>query len=203
MKRLCIGIDFDNTIVCYDDVFHKAAMEKKLIPPEVPHYKGAVRDFLRSNGKENLWTELQGYIYGARMDLASQYPGFDEFLSLCHANQIPTFIISHKTLHPFLGPRYNLHEAAKIWLQRQSFPWTPPAFFELTLQDKLKRISQQDCTVFIDDLPEVLSEKAFPQDIRKILFDPNKIHPRNNDYDSVGSWNEVLTILKISENAAR
>ena len=31
-----IGIDFDNTIACYDGVFHQAALERGLIPPILP-----------------------------------------------------------------------------------------------------------------------------------------------------------------------
>ena len=41
---MLIGIDFDNTIVCYDRVFHKAALEKGLIPADLPPSKGRVRE---------------------------------------------------------------------------------------------------------------------------------------------------------------
>lgn len=157
-----IGIDFDNTIASYEGVFYKAALEKKLIPAGIAPSKGAVRDYLRSVGKEEAWTELQGYIYGARMDLAAAYPGVEQFLGVCLSRQIPTFIISHKTLYPYLGPKYDLHQAAKSWLKQQPFQPTPPAYFELTLEAKLERIQKQGCTVFIDDLPELLAEKNFP-----------------------------------------
>ena len=58
-----IGVDFDNTIVCYDGVFHRAAVERGLIPPELPVSKGQVRDHLRRLGQEHAWTELQGEVY--------------------------------------------------------------------------------------------------------------------------------------------
>ena len=87
-----IGIDFDNTIVCYDEAFHASAVEKKLIPPSTPRSKSAVRDYLRRIGNEAAWTELQGYMYGSRMELASPYPGFDRFLSLCKSKEILVFI---------------------------------------------------------------------------------------------------------------
>ena len=48
-----IGIDFDNTIVCYDDVFHEVAREQGLIPNDLPANKGAVRDHLRAIGRED------------------------------------------------------------------------------------------------------------------------------------------------------
>lgn len=195
MKGLRIGIDFDNTIVCYDGVFYKAAVEKKIIPEDTPPSKGAVRDYLRSIGKENIWTELQGHIYGAHMDLARPYPHVNQFLILCQKEQVSAFIISHKTLHPYFGPKYDLHQAASNWLKDQQFDWTPPAFFELTLQEKLQRIKKQECTVFIDDLPEVLSEKNFPRNVHKILFDPNRLYSKEGDYSYTTSWEEIINLL--------
>lgn len=191
-----IGIDFDNTIACYEGVFHRAAVEKKLIPENVPTSKNAVRDYLRSMGHEEIWTELQGYIYGARMHFVNPYIGVDQFLNACHFKQIPVFIISHKTLHPFLGPKYDLHKAAKTWLKDQQFSWTPPSFFELTLQEKFKRIALQKCTIFIDDLPELLGEKEFPSHVQKILFDPNRIYP-NGEYLHFASWQEISEFLHL------
>ena len=34
-----IGVDFDNTIVCYDTLFHRLAVEEGLIPPDIPPRK--------------------------------------------------------------------------------------------------------------------------------------------------------------------
>jgi hypothetical protein len=191
-----IGIDFDNTIVCYEGVFHKAALEKKLIPPEVPLSKGAVRDYLRSKGQEDAWTELQGYIYGSRMDLAAPYPYFDQFLALCHRKQIPLSIISHKTRYPFLGPKYDLHQAAYSWIQKH-FSSIPPIFFELTLSDKLKRINTENCSIFIDDLPELLAEKDFPPHVQKVLFDPHHLYSPNGAYSYVHSWPDLIQLLNL------
>jgi hypothetical protein len=64
---MLIGIDFDNTIVRYDRLFHHVALEKGLIPASVPASKGDVRDYLRSIGGEQDWIELQGIVYGVRM----------------------------------------------------------------------------------------------------------------------------------------
>ena len=52
-----IGVDFDNTIVCYDRLFHRLARERGLIPETVPQTKGAVRDYLRSIDREDDWTK--------------------------------------------------------------------------------------------------------------------------------------------------
>ena len=75
-----IGIDFDNTIACYDGVFHQAALERGLIPADLGRDKNTVRDHLNGSGRKDDFTELQGYVYGARMELVSPYPGFAEFM---------------------------------------------------------------------------------------------------------------------------
>ena len=196
MNPLRLGIDFDNTIVCYDDVFYKAALEKNLVSNQIKTSKSAVRDYLRSVGKEEEWTELQGYVYGARMELAQPFPGIEGLLSVCRSNNIPTYIISHKTLHPFLGPKYNLHQAAKNWILTQPFLKGIDAFFELTLEDKLRRIALQKCNVFIDDLPELLEEKDFPTGVHKILFDPHEQYAKTSDYFHASSWDAIANILK-------
>ena len=43
-----LGLDFDNTIVSYDALFHKVALEGSLIPADVAPTKLNVRDYLRS-----------------------------------------------------------------------------------------------------------------------------------------------------------
>src|SRR5262245_29862097 len=105
-----IGVDFDNTIVNYDSVFHRVAVEQDLVPPTVAPTKLAVRDWFRGAGKEDVWTQLQGYVYGPRMNDAEAYQGAFSFLSWARDSGIPVSIISHKTKHPFMGPRYDLHE---------------------------------------------------------------------------------------------
>ncbi len=46
-----IGVDFDNTMVCYDAIFHRVCLEKGLIPSEIPINKSEVRNYLRRGGK--------------------------------------------------------------------------------------------------------------------------------------------------------
>jgi hypothetical protein len=177
-----IGIDFDNTIACYDGVFHRAAVERGLIPAGIGTDKTNVRNHLRGIGREDDWTELQGHVYGARMDLVACYPGLAGFVRRALDEGHTLFVISHKTRHPYLGEKHDLHRAARNFLDAQrlvgagSVP-EQHAFFELTLGDKLARIAAQRCDVFIDDLPEFLAEAAFPDSTRAILFDPDDHYP--------------------------
>src|SRR5690242_9557799 len=98
-----LGVDFDNTIVCYDELFHRVAREKDLIPAGVPVNKSDVRNYLRRVNNEDAWTELQGHVYGARMAEAMPYPGVIEFFQACRVAGVGVSIISHKTRHPFRG----------------------------------------------------------------------------------------------------
>jgi hypothetical protein len=198
-----IGVDFDNTIVCYDQVFHQVALERKLIPASTPVNKGAVRDCLRRAGREDDWTEIQGCVYGERMGDAQAFPGVMDFFGRMVAARIPICIISHKTKHPYLGPRYDLHAAALGWLEQNGF--FDPArigisrnevYFELTLAEKLARITRARCTHFIDDLPELLAENEFPNRVRPMLFDPADAHSHVVQFRRVNSWTAMTGALR-------
>ena len=173
-----IGLDFDNTIVSYDALFHKVARERDLVPPETAINKVAVREYLRRIDKEDAWTELQGYVYGARMDEAEAYPGVIEFLRWAEQAGHDLAIVSHKTKYPFLGPQYDLHAAAQAWVERHLCEHGSPlipvgqVFFELTKEEKLARIGNFRCGIFLDDLPEILHASGFPASTRRVLFDP-------------------------------
>ena len=204
-----IGIDFDNTIACYDGVFHAAAQERGLIPAnlaqDLDQDKNAVRDYLNCNSRADAFTELQGHVYGARMDMASPYPGFAEFIATARKAGHELFIISHKTRHPILGPRHDLHAAARGFLTARGLVGgacgqIDPAnvFFELTRKAKVARIAALGCEAFIDDLPEIFASPDFPDVTRRILFDPANqfvdiAHQRR--LDRRGSWAEIETEL--------
>ena len=196
-----IGIDFDNTIACYDGVFHAAALERGLIPADLDRGKTSVRDHLRDAGREDDWTELQGYVYGARMDLVTCYPGAIGFMRRARADGHTVLVISHKTLHPYRGPQHDLHRAARSFLEAQgvvggdqSCVDAEACFFELTLQEKLARIGRERCDVFIDDLPEFLAESAFPAATRGILFDPYQHYP-DSRFPRYRSWDAITGAL--------
>lgn len=194
-----IGIDFDNTIVSYDALFHKVACEQGLVPATIPVSKVAVRDHLRQIGQEDRWTEMQGYVYGARMDEAVSYPGALEFFACAIAAGHELAIVSHKTRHPFIGPQYDLHAAARAWVERHlvwdGAPLLPPerVFFELTKEEKLARMAAFGCEVFIDDLPEILNAPSFPKATRPLLFDPESNH--RTTIPAFSAWPEIAAHL--------
>jgi hypothetical protein len=197
-----IGVDFDNTIVCYDEVFGRIAVEQGLVPPEAATSKTAIRDHLRAAGAEDRWTELQGVIYGPRMMDAPPFPGVFEFFSACRAAGLPVAIISHRTRFPYLGERHDLHAAARDWLARHGFHDSAGiglpierVFFEETKEAKLLRIGEVNCTHFIDDLPELLAHPLFPRHVRRILFDPHGQHGSPAGITSAASWPHISSLL--------
>ena len=174
---MILGVDFDNTIVRYDELFHRIAVERGLIPATVPARKNEVRDFLRRRGQEPAWTELQGYVYGPRMPEAQLFPGVLEFFTRCVRRKLPLYIISHKTPTAAAGPAYDLQQPAREWLAAQGF-FDPARVglspervcFGATRQDKIRFIRETGCTHFIDDLEETFREETFPPSVVKILF---------------------------------
>lgn len=197
-----IGLDFDNTIVSYDSIFFQVAQERGLTPDGLPRSKLAVRDHLRQIGQEDVWTEMQGYVYGARMLEADAFPGIVQFLHWARQAGVETCIVSHKTKHPFLGHPYDLHAIARQWivqnLHDDAGPLIPDEriYFELTKAEKLARIEAVQVDYFIDDLPEILTATGFPASrTTPILFDP----ARENDGAlplSVAGWDDVLGLIQ-------
>jgi hypothetical protein len=197
-----IGVDFDNTIVSYDTLFHRVACEQALIAPDVPATKAAVRQALIVQGREDVWTEMQGHVYGARMLDAEPFPGVLEFFRRAVALGRSIVIISHKTRHPYRGPSYDLHKAAHDWLEHNGF-YDPAAiglgrdrvYFELTKPAKLDRIARLGCTHFIDDLPEILGDPGFPARVARLLFDPAGHHANTPGMSRFATWHELEQAL--------
>ena len=197
-----IGIDFDNTIVNYDRVFYRLALERGYIPQELAATKLVVREHLRRLNKEDLWTEMQGYVYGSRLSDANVYPGAIEFLTWARDRNIESVIISHKTQYPFLGPRCDLHEAGRNWIRdklRTSIGALVPEdriYFETTKEAKLDRVRQKQCDLFIDDLPEVLLAPTFPSNVSRILFDPMGYHNKVDGLLVMAHWKDIRVHLE-------
>ncbi|MCE9604332.1 MAG: phosphotransferase [Planctomycetia bacterium] len=198
---MLIGIDFDNTLVCYDRLFHALALERAWIPADLPAAKTSVRDYLRSVGREDDWTELQGLAYGPEIQRAELFPGVLDFFREAHRRGIATIVVSHKTRHALRGPKHNLHASALEFLKRQGFFDTAiglteaHVFLEPTKVDKLARIATVGCTHFIDDLPEFLAEPDFPANVRKILFDPQRAFSAVPHRTTIHSWRDAVGLL--------
>lgn len=192
-----IGLDFDNTIVSYDRVFHLVALEERLIPDDLPPSKLGIRDYLRKLDKEDAWTEMQGYVYGARMADAGPFPGVLQALRSLRNAGHELFIVSHKTRHPYRGPAYDLHRSATEWinsvLKDEVGALIEPEnlSFHEQVQEKIARVGELACDVFVDDLPEILLAENFPRRTIRILFDPEDRHGSQTGVLHLHAWRDV------------
>ena len=195
-----LGLDFDNTLVRYDNLFHQLALEKDLIDESLVADKTVIRDYLRSQGQDEEFTLLQGEVYGLRILEAEPAEGMLDSLFKLHKSGCDMVLVSHKTKTPYKGPAYDLHKAAMSWLEQYGFfadfglDWSrDQVFFEESKQNKANRIAALNCTHFIDDLPEILS--LLPCDnISKILYNPNSNYD-NHNYLNLTSWREIDKLL--------
>ena len=191
-----IGIDFDNTIVSYDKVFHKIAVESGYFPIS----KIKIRDYLRKHSVEDKWTEMQGLVYGPRMKDAYPFKGVSKFFRRCFEKNIKISIISHRTIHPYIGKKYNLHDSARNWILESGLAGIgglipEQIHFKTTKEDKIGQISSEKCDIFIDDLPEVLSSPGFPENVKRILFDPNDLFRDETRFFRAQTWNEIEKMI--------
>ena len=72
---MIIGVDFDNTIICYDNLFHGAALSEGLISESlnIQSDKQSIKQYLISQDRESDWTFLQGVVYGVWIKKANAF----------------------------------------------------------------------------------------------------------------------------------
>lgn len=168
---MVIGIDFDNTLITYDAVFHRLALEAGLIGPGTPADKKAIRDAVRARSGDLAWQALQGQAYGPRIGEAEPAPGAKAFIADCRARGLKLLVISHKTEFASVDPtRTPMRQAALDWLAARGF-MPLEVRFGATRGEKLGHIRAAGCTHFIDDLEETFRED-FPSGVRGILYAP-------------------------------
>jgi hypothetical protein len=195
-----IGIDFDNTIICYDPIFCDLAKSWHLVPADYEGSKRALRDKIRLLPEGDLiWQRMQGQVYAKRLSDAHVFAGFKEFIYTCALHHVDLFIVSHKTeLGHFDEDKINLREAARHWLHTQGIlNIIPPqqVFFESTREEKIARIQSLGCTHFIDDLIEVLASPLFPAAIKPYFFNPAENAEVQTQLKPYSNWKEITYAL--------
>ena len=204
-----IGLDLDNTIACYDEAIKYLADTHLDIPPDVAKTKTGVRDYLRSQGKEEDWVNFQGLLYGPGMEHARPYDGSIEVMQKLESLGCRLFIISHRSKYPYGKIKYDLHEFAHKWINSNilseglmssnivSVHETSPISFHVEKESKLEKIRDVHCDLFLDDLPGILNHSLFPPQTKGVLFDPlktdkNAIQHKGNIHQTVKSWAEFF-----------
>ena len=135
------------------------------------------------------------------MEYANPYPGVLNFLEWAKDVDIEIYIISHKTKHPFLGPKYDLHYSAFEWIKKNikykqgDYFKNNQIYFETKKELKIEKIKELACDFFVDDLPEILLDTNFPLKTKKILFDPEGNHNANG-YSTVNTWEHLKCMIE-------
>lgn len=196
-----VGLDFDNTIVCYDNAIATLSEELFNLPTEVPRTKLGLRNFLREADREPEWTAFQGELYGPGMRYAQPFEGaIETMLNLTSAGH-ELVIVSHRSRLPYAGYPHDLHAAAQNWVEERLHSHglftnnKDVVSFRETLQQKVVRIAELGCQAFIDDLPEVLKARDFPNNTIRILFDPSGTVPSAEWGLRISSWGELPNLL--------
>ena len=196
-----IGLDFDNTIVCYDKAIELLAEELFELPKGLPRTKLALRSFLITEGRELEWTAFQGELYGPGMHYAEPFERAIETMLRLVAKGHELMIISHRSRHPYAGPPHDLHAAARSWVKKhlQSLGLfiggSATVSFLETRDEKVACISEFTCHAFIDDLPEVLQSPGFPAETLGILFDPSGSGDTPPGCLRVTAWHKLSEVL--------
>ena len=116
-----IGIDLDNTLAIYDDIFHRLAVSMGLIEPSFPSKKGIVEEIFDKTRQKYKYTEMQAIAYGLEMHSAKPAQGAMRMLKLLRDKGHRIILISHKTKYPIAGGCINLREKATQWLKKEGF----------------------------------------------------------------------------------
>ncbi len=197
--RKIIGVDLDNTIINYDDLFLNLARQLKFISSRSILGKKAIRDQIRSqkNGEEK-WQELQKIIYTELVGRAKLFEGVRKFFKKCRQNNFRIFIVSHKTNYIYhKSQKYDICELALNWLTMHKFFENPAhfssrhVFFEASREMKSKRIKILQCTHFIDDLEETFANANFPDNVIKMLMDHHNHYKKVKGIRIFHHWKEI------------
>ena len=194
-----IGLDFDNTIACYEFVFPKVAKKLGLVNNNWLGTKKELKNLLINQPDGELqWQKLQGLVYGKYMSQAVLFPGVANFFLRCKRLNIQLYIVSHKTEYGhFDRDKIPLRKAALQWMKSKGFfneskfcISSNIVFFCNTRKEKAEQISKLKLDAFVDDLEEMYSEPGFPGDIKKILFGTET--SKTNSYDIwCSNWTDI------------
>ena len=198
-----IGIDIDNTIICYDRVFAHVAMGQGFSVHRNAS-KNDVKKWFHERDMQRAFTLLQGEVYGKFIDLASLFDGVLAFIDVAKRAGCHLFLVSHKTRYPLVGEKFDLHKSAsrflidnKVISQYNDLGIHPNnVFFEPTLAGKIHRIAALNLDFFIDDLLQVFQHSNFPKKTNFMHFSQDLPKTALTDeFSAFANWKQILSFL--------
>ena len=197
-----IGVDLDNTLICYNRAFLSAAQQSGLVPSGWEGSKREIRKYLREKeGGEIAWQSLQGKVYGRQLHHAQLFPGAERFLWRCKQLGLEVEVVSHKTEYGHVdGQKIPLREVALKFLEQSGIYSTDGATllhgiqFCSTREEKIRCIAIKNFDWFIDDLEEIFESKEFPEDTKQILFVEDNVL-RSTVTAQANRWEEIESMI--------
>lgn len=190
---MIIGIDLDNTIAIYNDAVKKLPDGKQFST------KDDYSKYLIKKGENELWTELQGSLYGPLMQHAKMAENFDFALQYFAQCNYKIKIISHRTIYPYKGKKYNLHKYAQKWINSnlithfENYDLEFQIYLCKTKEDKISKIRETKCNYFIDDLISIYEDMNYPKkDTKFILY--NTMEKENTK--NLNNWKNIKDYIK-------
>jgi hypothetical protein len=195
MAGQLVGIDLDNTIICYDRLMHQIAVEQRVIAPTVPATKRDICAAVRSTPDgENRWQRLQGEVYGPRIVAAAPKAGVCIAVAAMVRAGLHLAVVSHKTRVAAQGDGTDLHEAALGWLEVHGVfaagLLRDDVHFTATADAKVVRIGELGCRWFVDDRLEILAHPRFPAGTERLWLGPSR-GERPAGVCCVPTWEDV------------
>ena len=195
---LNIGLDLDNTIINYNCAFSTKAIEYGWVKSKLS--KNQIKEtLLNEDGNDLRWQKLQSIVYSDDIGLSNIFDGVITFLEYAKKEKHNVYIISHKTKFSNFDPSKEfwnsaikyLHDTKILDKTTNSLIKKTNIFFCPTLNEKIKKIDELQCDLFLDDLEQVVSHTDMPTSTIAIHFTP--------DLDSkklrTSNWNDFLSIV--------
>lgn len=196
-----VGIDFDNTLVNYDQIFSSEMTRLGIVKKGMESSKEALKRHFEAQGDGNLlWTRMQSEIYCRRLHESSIAEGALDAIRAILESGVAVRIISHKTQYPTVGFAVDLHHCAKRWindfvigrlskLNNTSIKW----IFCPTVDEKWECVEQEGCDWFIDDLHSFLSDSRFPKDTTRVWY-TNKVSS-SQEFQAFSKWTDIAQYI--------
>ena len=209
---LKIGLDFDNTIINYENLFFELLKSEHFISADTPLMsKTEVKKYLIGQDKNDLrWQALQAKAYGENINQATCFEGVFPFIKWAKQQGHQISIVSHKTETSNYDHSVKLRYWATKWMEENKLIGVGPQqidpseiHFVNSVDEKISSITAMKFDLFVDDLPKIIEHHLFPKETLGILFAPSSFN--SNTYLQVSSWpqlkNQVEQITLIGKNA--
>ena len=193
-----IGVDFDNTLIIYDDLLKKLALDRDLLGDRAIEGKRQIRDALRRAERRNRVAET------ASRRLRSLHrrgpPGRRRrpFPPACPGSRNHGLYDQSQDRMGQSGPHRHKLAPGGVGLdggQRavRRFRGTEPrqGLLRRNARGENRPYPRSRCTHFIDDLEETFAETSFPAGVARILYAPHPTPTPPPGVMVVQSWKQI------------